>query len=192
MLDMSPSTDVYSVMNIVVTSTLPKRQTAALWISVMYGCGATPLPVRYPTDVEESPDEEGSNVLRQLRELGQRNVLLIGRLPVDCISSWPNLVTDEVVVTGERRSHYLLRHPGIAIDERRLPRTILDPDCVHANANDPRIAILYQAIDGDHYLRVPIWLSDRNDRQNSVLSLRRARRKEVEKGIAQGRQRWQR
>jgi len=95
-----------------------------------------------------------------------------------------------MVVTRNRRTHYLDRHPEIIADEPMLLDTLLDPDEVHRNVTDSDIAILYRRIDCKHFLRAPIWISDRNDRQNSLLSLRRAGLGEVEDGRRKGRQVW--
>lgn len=71
-----------------------------------------------------------------------------------------------------------------------MVRALLDPDEVRVNKLDPRVAIIYAELGDGFFLRIPIWVSNRDDRQNSVLSLRRARRREVDAGRSGGRQVW--
>lgn len=74
--------------------------------------------------------------------------------------------------------------------ESFLLPALLDPDEVHCNAVDPALAIVYRRLSATHFLRVPVWMSNRRDRQNSVLSLRRARLSEVKEGRKRGRGVW--
>lgn len=128
--------------------------------------------------------------LAELRNDEGPPVVRAGMLRRESFLSWPIRTTDEVVVTRNRRTHYLERHPEMIVDEPMLLVTLLDPDEVHRNATDVDMAILYRRVDREHFLRAPVWMSDRIDRQNSLLSLRRAGVKEVEDGRNKGRQVW--
>lgn len=128
--------------------------------------------------------------LAQLRDDDGPAVIRAGVLRRERFEHWPVRTTDEMVVTRNRRAHYLERHPEVIDDEPILLRTLLDPDEVHRNAIGLDMAILYRRIDDEHYLRAPVWISHRADRQNSLLSLRRARLIEVEDGKSKGRQVW--
>lgn len=119
-------------------------------------------------------------------------IVVVGELPHGRLDHWPQHVTQQVVITRERRQHYLDRHPETVDDEFLMIQTLLDPPEIHVNKQDRQVAIIYAPMDGDRFLRIPVWISDRNDRQNSVLSLRRARPREVEAGRRAGRQVWMR
>jgi hypothetical protein len=131
-------------------------------------------------------------VLKELRNNSGPEIIRIGLLSDEVLAFWPERTTREVIITRERRSHYLARHPEVQRDEPLLLSALIDPLEVHRNRLDERIAIFYGELDDAFYLRVPVWISDRTDRQNSVLSLRRARTREVEGGRAAGRQVWRR
>lgn len=130
-------------------------------------------------------------LLRRLRSIAGKEVLVVGDVPSRAIACWESVATTRVVITAERRRHYLTRHPEVEADEPLLLRALVDPEQVHTNLLDPRMAIIYQRIDDDYFLRIPLWVSDRADRQNSVLSLRRVGREEVEKSRLLGRVRWE-
>lgn len=108
----------------------------------------------------------------------------------DPLSFWPNHGTSEVIITRERRKHYLLRHSEVEGHELLLIRSLLDPSEIHFNKSDRQMAIIYQQMDDEHFLRVPLWISDRIDRQNSVLSVRIAKSEEVRAGRKSGRVAW--
>jgi hypothetical protein len=133
-----------------------------------------------------------ARVLEELRDDTGSEIIRIGLLPIEILALWSETRTLEVIVTRERRQHYLERHPEVLRDEPLLLKTVAAPSEVHRNKLDEQIAIFYTEIGDGFYLRVPVWISDRVDRQNSVLSLRRARAREVEAGRAAGRQVWRR
>lgn len=137
-------------------------------------------------------DDEIQAILARLRGTVGSQVIQAGSIPDSSLSAWPDRVTDAVVIIRERRSHYLRRHPEVIGDEPLLIRALLDPDEIHSNATDARVAIIYRWVDDDYALRAPVWVSDRHDRQNSLLSLRRAGTEEVLKGRLMGRERWRR
>ena len=130
------------------------------------------------------------DLLKQLRSMDEFQILRVGTISSVAIAYWDVRVTDEVIITGERRRHYLTRHPEILNDESTLLRALVDPPEIHTNALDQRIAIIYQEINEQYALRIPVWISDREDRQNSVLSVRRAKLLEIERGRLQGRMVW--
>jgi hypothetical protein len=130
------------------------------------------------------------DMLRRLRSLEPSNVLRIGNIAAGAIDFWSLRTTDEVIITGERRLHYLARHPEVLDDELLLLRALLNPEEIHTNAFDTQLAIIYHRVNEYYALRIPVWISNREDRQNSVLSMRRARYSEVERGRTLGRAVW--
>ena len=120
-------------------------------------------------------------------------VLRIGRLRMEYITSLVHLGRHnlDVVLTGERRRHYLTDHPDIAPYEQMLARVVLNPDQVHRNRKDPRTAIFYKRMDEEHYLRAAIVLQlQAGELKHSVFSFRLAKNKEVEDGRRGGRVIW--
>ena len=103
---------------------------------------------------------------------------------------WPTSITSRIVLTGERRAHYLARHADMAAFESELMGVLFDPDEVHRNRYDANMAIFYRRIDQEHFLRVAIWVSDDQTKQNSVFSFRKARIGEVENERRNGRRVW--
>ncbi len=91
------------------------------------------------------------DALRQLRDPAGPAVVRVGRIPDDALAYWLDRVTDEVVITRERRRHYLDRHPEVEADEEVLIRSVLDPEEVHINRIDPRMTIIYCRIDDSYY-----------------------------------------
>ena len=75
--------------------------------------------------------------------------------------------------------------------EDRLRDVIANPDEIHRNKRDAQIAILYQRLDEDHWLRATLWISDKHGLQNSIHSYRLAGIEEVRKGRRSGRLLWQ-
>lgn len=104
---------------------------------------------------------------------------------------WPEAVTNQVVLTGERRAHYLARHPEMSLYERELLSVLFEPDEIHRNAQDPHIGIWYRKTRNGRYLRAVVWVSDREGLQNSVHSLRLADEREVQQGRRRGRVLWE-
>jgi len=90
----------------------------------------------------------------------------------------------EVILTWERRQHYLERHYEMFWHENLLIETVLSPDIIQRNSKDKDIALFFKKIDEEHYLRATILLNiaREKDKKHSVLSYRIAGRKEVEKG----------
>ena len=127
----------------------------------------------------------------QVRDLGASGVLAIGLIQPAIISAWKGAVTRRVVLTGERRRHYLQRHPGIREYETSLRAVVLYPDEVHRNKKDPEMAIMYKQLDAEAFLRVALWVSDTTGLENSVHSFRRAHAREVMRGRKEGRLIWE-
>ena len=135
-------------------------------------------------------EHELTKFLAELRDPEGPIIVRAGILPLQPYLFWSDRVTDDVVVTRNRRQHYLERHVEIIVYEELIVPALLNPDEVHRNAVDTRMAIVYSRIDDVHHLRIPVWMSDRHDRQNSVMSLRLARQVEVEMGAKKGRSVW--
>jgi len=123
--------------------------------------------------------------------MSAQQVLAVNQLPQPVRQYWPDAVTAKVILMGERRAHYLTDHADIAPYEDRLRDVIANPDEIHRNKRDAQIAILYQRIDEDHWLRATLWISDKPGLQNSIHSYRLAGVEEVRKGRRSGRLLWQ-
>ena len=122
-------------------------------------------------------------------------VLSLGDLRPEQVAALVTLEHDntQVVLTGERRRHYLTEHPDAARHENKLTELVLHPDEAHRNRKDPLTAIFYQRLDEGHYLRVAIVLQpNAGELKHSVFSFRLAKEREVEKGRAAGRVVWRR
>ncbi len=135
--------------------------------------------------------EDVERILRLLRDPTGPGIIPIGRIPSEALGHWPDRVTDEVVITRERRNHYLERHPDMLEFEGQIIRTLLDPTDVHANKNDRYMAIFYTLLDERLFVRVPVLISTSPDLRNSVMSARRSDRDQVEAGRRGGRLTWQ-
>ena len=137
----------------------------------------------------EGEERDGGASLRvcDFAELGRLEVARLGLISSDVLLHWPESVTREVVLTGERRAHYLREHPEMADYEVYLAETALTPDEVHCNKRDPDMAICYRRLDSERFLRVALWISPGEGRSNSIHSYRLARTHEVEIGRRQGR-----
>jgi len=123
--------------------------------------------------------------LARLRALGRRDVLVVGSLPIDIVRGFVSDVTDnlDVVITGERRQHYLDQHPEMLSSEHLLPETLLSPDEVHRNRTDLDVGVFYKQIGPDRYLRAVVRVQARvGRRKHSLMSYRMARAKELQEG----------
>lgn len=128
----------------------------------------------------------GLTDLRAVLRLGEFG----GALRAVIHQQWPDIATDEIILTGERRAHYLARHAEVAAYEHRLPEILAAPDELHRNRSDATMLIVYRNIAEGFYLRIALWLSHESDKQNSIHSVRLARKSEVEAGRQAGRVLW--
>ncbi len=137
---------------------------------------------------ELPPDER--TLLRRLRSLSGTDILLIGVIPAVALDSWPDRATNFVVITAERRRHYLHEHPEVEELEPLLLRTLLDPEEVHFYNSDKAVANLYQSIDIRKDLMVSVWISHESSKQNSLHSARIQHRRRRIKSRENGRAVW--
>lgn len=119
-----------------------------------------------------------------------RQVLKIGTIRTSILENVTDAVTDQVVLTGERRQHYLAQHPEIRTHEAALASLVNDPDEIQRNKSDVQMLIFYRRLDAERFLRAAVWVSRRSDKQNSIHSFRLAKASEVEMGRVQGRGIW--
>ena len=135
-----------------------------------------------------APISEEGRIIDEIKKLDDPNrIVNIGTLPEPVVDHWQDIVTDQIILTGERRGHYLQEHKEMIDLEDYLPKVILQFTDVHINTSDPRMAIFYLELDDKHLLRVALWISDNPEKLNSVHSMRKARRSEYLKGIKAGR-----
>jgi hypothetical protein len=100
-----------------------------------------------------------AQLVRTINELTSDNrVLRVGRLRMDYVAAMIGLGRHnlEVVLTGERRRHYLKDHPEMVKHEDKLRGAVLRPGEVHRNRKDPHTAIFYKRLDDDYFLRVAV------------------------------------
>lgn len=122
-------------------------------------------------------------------------ILKLGRLQREYVAEMIGLGRHnlEVVLTVERRKHYLLDHPEVAQHEDKLRSVVLRPDEVHRNRKDPHTAIFYGCLDESHFLRAAVVLQAKaGELKHSVFSFRLAKQKEVEDARRAGRVIWSR
>lgn len=117
---------------------------------------------------------------------------LLGDIHGPWTDAWPDMVTRQTVLTDERRGHVIEQHPEIGLYLDQLPELVTEPDEVHRNRIDPRIAILYRGAGEDLYMRAALWISDVRGLLNSVHSVRFARSSELDRARRQGRLIWKR
>lgn len=111
----------------------------------------------------------------------QGGVYPMGEIKPAIIQAWGlgNESVLDVVVTAERRAHYLERHPELKAVENLIPQIILDPTFVVRNKSDLDILIFYYE-HGNDYLRAAIRLQEvTSERKHSLISARYAHQKEV-------------
>jgi hypothetical protein len=123
--------------------------------------------------------------LASLRALGSQDVLVVGLLPADLVRAFAADVADnlEVVITGERRHHYLGQHPEMLSLEHLLHDTLLNPDEVHRNRTDAGVGVFYRQIGPGRYVRAVVRVQARGGRRKqSLMSYRMARARELQEG----------
>ena len=128
----------------------------------------------------------------RLGALGPRDLLVLGELPGGALAAWPESITTTVVLTGERRAQDLERHPEVAAYESALLDRLADPVEVHRWERHPYVANVYRRIDDMHYGMAGLAIAVEAPFLNLVLSFRRARRREVERGRRRGLFAWKR
>jgi len=135
-----------------------------------------------------------AKIVRTLNQLtSDDRVIRLGRLRNEYISTLVGLGRQnlQIVLTGERRRHYLTDHPEMAQHEQAIRRVVLHPDEEHRNRKDPHTAIFYGRLDDDYFLRAAIVLQPKaGELKHSIFSFRLAKRKEVEDGRGAGRLLW--
>ncbi len=128
------------------------------------------------------------SIVEKIKKLNNPNdVLVLGTIPGPVQINWPNRTTDEIVLTGERRQHYLSEHREMEVYEPFLATIFRDFTDIQTNKTDKDMAIFYKLIDDGHYLRVALWISHELKKKNSIHSFRKAKIKEVDDGVRGGR-----
>jgi hypothetical protein len=146
-------------------------------------------PESHP-DEDESDPESPSDLAIRVSRLERNDVLPVGWISSSISQQWPDSTTRRLVIIGERYTHIIARHPEMSGSEASIFRALQDPDEVHRNKVDSRMALYYRAQSTGFWLRLAVWISDRTDRENSLLSARLAKQNEVEAGRQAGRRIW--
>ena len=95
-----------------------------------------------------------------------------------------------VILTLERRLHYLQRHPEMAKRESIFPNVINNPDEVHKNRRNSQIFNFYKRISEKHYLRLTVVIEKPGKFKHSIITARLAKIKEVQRGQKKGLNIW--
>lgn len=135
-------------------------------------------------------DEDISRILTLLVDADGPDVIPIGRLPALCLANWPRRATDHIVITRDRRNHYLTNHPEMHQFEYTMVRGITEPDEIHRNKYDGNMAIVYMQVSEARWLRSAVIVSHSEGLQNSIASCRLARAREVLEGRKANRLVW--
>lgn len=98
-------------------------------------------------------DEQISRVLELLLDPDGPAVIPIGCLPAHCLSDWSRRSTDDIVITRDRRNHYLASHPEMHQFEYAMIRGIVDPEELHRNKSDGSIAIAYAQVSATRWIQ---------------------------------------
>ena len=124
--------------------------------------------------------------LWRLRTLRFDEVLYIGDLPSLSLTNWPNRITDRVVITAERRRHYLERHPDVEPCEDVPIEAVRDPDEIHRYVRDITIANVYRQIDEQHDIVASIQITHAVGMMNSVMTARISRKRDRDSARRRG------
>jgi hypothetical protein len=146
-------------------------------------------PESHP-DADEPDPESPSDLAIRVSRLERNDVLPVGWIASSISQQWPDSTTRRLVIIGERYTHIIERHPEMSGSEASIIRALQDPDEVQRNKVDSRMALYYRAQSTGFWLRLAVWISDRTDRENSLLSARLAKQNEVEAGREAGRRIW--
>jgi len=118
-----------------------------------------------------------ARLVAQIEAMSPADVLVVGELRASMVTSWTVPTNRKVVLTGERRWHYLERHPEMRQFEALLRDVLLEPDAVCRNRTDEEVAIFYRRHDVEHYLRVVVLMQrgEKGKYKHSILSFRLAK-----------------
>jgi len=136
--------------------------------------------------------DELFHLLSRMKSLDGSDFIEIGLVPLAIARLWPDLTSHRIIVTGERRQHYLQRHPLTERYEQELVRTVRFPDEIFRNRADAQVAILFRRIDDRYRMRVALLVSRLPGLDCSVLSAWPTRPKDYERERRSGRLIWRR
>lgn len=127
---------------------------------------------------------EREQLISQIKKLKRDDVLRIGELDGILLEKMGVNITDNlsIVLTGERRLHYLENHAEMEPFEDLLINIISQPDFACSNKQDDDVMILYRKIDEARALRLVIRLQKgKTDYKHSIMSYRFSSLAEYEK-----------
>lgn len=128
-----------------------------------------------------------------IQRLTKKNVYTIGDIDNAIVSAWDQHASGNqtVILTGERRLHYLERHPEMRQVEDELANVILSPVVVSRNKTDENILIFYREFNKEKYLRATVlMINEQGWKKHSIITYRFAGEKEYLQAL--GRAIWQR
>jgi hypothetical protein len=139
----------------------------------------------------DNPDNILDAIVQRLLLLEADDVLIVGNAPAALRFHWTN-ASESMVITARQRSHYLIGHPEIGTLEQDLVRTLIDPDAIFRNRDDPLVAILVRALPVSGMIRAAVLTTTRAGYHNSLISAWRMRSSDYRRLVKSGRRVWER
>lgn len=139
-------------------------------------------------------DESVESLAAVIHALLPDEVAYVGELPDPILIHWSGIVSTRMVVTGERRDHLYASHPETEMLLTSVIRTMLDPDEIHRNNEDPAMAICWRSLDPErtYLMRAAVLVQPAGRGDASILSARKTRRKDYERENRRGKKVWER
>lgn len=112
----------------------------------------------------------------EIIKIGSLDSVILKKMGVDPINNI------DLILTGERRNHYLKSHQEMVNVDQFLGQIINAPDFVSPNTTDRNVVIYYKKFDDQRYFRVAVRLQARsNELKHSIMSFRYCGINEAEK-----------
>lgn len=132
----------------------------------------------------KSIDTDQENIVKAIHNLkDKKEIVGIGKMDFDFSNNYPDSVTRQVILTGERKQHILESHPEMEDYLGVIPKMLTEFVDIHRDKTDPKMAIIYLGKDKEHLLRIVLWISNKSNLQNSIHSMRIAGKSEYLSGL---------
>jgi hypothetical protein len=131
--------------------------------------------IEYEKEKPEVGTEDSRKALKaKIEALQPDEVLEIADVPEHISKLWKPApgISSKVILTGERRAHYLEGHKGVALDwEHMMADVITDPDFIHISQKHPGSYEFYKRIDEKYFLMIPVRVqTEPGWRKHSIMS----------------------
>ena len=130
-------------------------------------------------------------IAADIAAMGYGDECLIGLMGTAAVRIW-GARSRLTVLTAERRDHYLAKRPEMARYHADVVRVVRDPDEIHSYPGNLRSATCWRKVDNDHDVYVAVFMSETDERKNSVITAVYARAKEFERRRHMGLSVWTR